>query len=236
VRQIVAVTNAVRRETSDAVGSLPPSGSSDPLILLLRCGYPDGLSDTMSPVAFASLLAVAAIVCFAWSVFGVFRSGESTTSGYVTLKWTVVTTWAIQVYRLLEADLSFDSARYWIGNLMVAIALLLFWHCVRVTRARKLSLAFSKDTPEHLYSVGAYGYVRHPFYLSYLLAYYGIALTAHDILLYLAAVAMTVLYYEAARFEERKFEGSNLAPHYAKYRRCAGMFLPRVRRPADRCD
>ncbi|MBU1235577.1 MAG: hypothetical protein KJ634_00825 [Gammaproteobacteria bacterium] len=190
----------------------------------------------MSPVAFALLLAVAAIACFAWSVFGVFRSGESTTSGYITLKWTVVTTWAIQIYLLLRADLSFDSARYWIGSLMVAISLVLFWHCVQVTRERKLSLAFSKDMPKHLYSAGAYGYVRHPFYLSYLLAYYGMALTAHDILLYLAAVAMTILYYEAARFEERKFEGSDLAPHYAEYRRCAGMFLPRVRRLTNRCE
>lgn len=179
-------------------------------------------------------MSVIAIGSFAWSVFGAFRSGESTTSGYDTLRLSAVTAWIIQIYLLLHASMAFNSPNYWAGNLLIVIGILLFWHCVKVTRERKLTLAFSEDSPEHIYQIGPYGYVRHPFYLAYLLAYFGMAIAANDVWLYLTAVVMYVLYYYAARFEEAKFEKSHLAGHYAEYRRSTGMFLPRMRRLSSR--
>jgi protein-S-isoprenylcysteine O-methyltransferase Ste14 len=184
----------------------------------------------MNPVAITLVLSSAAILSFAWSVFGVFRAGESTTSGYNTLRLSAVTAWIIQTFMLAHAAMAFDSPNYWGGNLLIVLGLLLFWHCVKVTRQRKLTLAFSEDAPEHIYRIGPYGYVRHPFYLSYLLAYLGMAIAANDVWLYLTAAVMYLLYYYAARFEEGKFEKSHLAGHYAEYRRSTGMFLPKMRR------
>lgn len=188
----------------------------------------------MHPSAITVVISVVAIGSFAWSVFGAFRSGEDTTSGYHTLRLSAVTAWIIQVYVLLHATLAFDSPNYWAGNLLIVLGLLLFWHCVKVTRTRKLTLAFSVDAPEHIYQIGPYGYVRHPFYLSYLAAYFGMAIAANDVWLYLTAIVMYVLYYYAARFEEAKFEKSQLSGHYAEYRRSTGMFLPRMRRLGGR--
>lgn len=188
----------------------------------------------MSPSYLALALALVAIISFAWSVFGAFRSGEELTSGYNTLKVSAVAAWAVQILLLSNAAMAFDSPNYWAGNLLVASGVALFWRCVHLTRNRKLTLAFSKDTPEHIYRVGPYGYVRHPFYLSYLLAYYGMAITANSLWLYLTALALTVLYWHAATFEEAKFASSHLAGHYAEYRRSTGMFLPRLRRSGRR--
>ncbi len=188
----------------------------------------------MNPVVLTVALSVAAIASFAWSVFGAFRSGESLTSGYDALRVSAVASWIIQLMLLVNASMAFDSPNYWAGNLLVVLGLLLFWHCVRITSARKLTLAFSEDAPVHIYMVGPYGYVRHPFYLSYLMAYFGMAVAANDVWLYLTAFMMGVLYYHAARFEERKFENSHLSEHYAGYRRTTGMFLPRMSRLSNR--
>ncbi|MBI5784655.1 MAG: isoprenylcysteine carboxylmethyltransferase family protein [Rhodocyclales bacterium] len=188
----------------------------------------------MYPSAITLVVAAAAIGSFAWSVFGAFRSGERTTSGYDTLRLSAVTAWIIQLFILAQAGMAFDSPNYWGGNLLIVVGLLLFWHCVKVTRRRKLTLAFSVDAPEHIYQIGPYGYVRHPFYLSYLLAYFGMAIAANDVWLYLTAVVMYILYYHAARFEEEKFQKSHLAGHYAEYRRSTGMFLPKMRRFSNR--
>lgn len=184
----------------------------------------------MSPVVVALGLSVVAIACFGWSVFGAFRSGEEMTSGYDMVRISSIGSWFIQVWLLQGSAMSFAFVGYWVGLLLVAAAIVLFWACVRITRARKLTLVFSQDLPEHIYAVGPYAYVRHPFYLSYLMAYFGMAMIGEGLWLYVVAALMTLVYFMAARFEESKFESSALAAEYAEYRRRAGMFLPRIGR------
>ena len=81
--------------------------------------------------------------------------------------------------------------------------------------------------PQFLHTRGPYAYVRNPFYLSYLLALVSAALIHPSVLTGAIAIAMYFYFEMAARFEERKFEGSPLRADYAAYKSRTGRFLPK---------
>jgi protein-S-isoprenylcysteine O-methyltransferase Ste14 len=94
-------------------------------------------------------------------------------------------------------------------------------------RAREFSYIFSTDVPQFLHTRGPYSYVRNPFYSSYMLAFVSAALIHPGVVTIAIAVAMVFYFDMAARFEERKFEGSPLRAQYAEYKRRTGRFLPK---------
>jgi protein-S-isoprenylcysteine O-methyltransferase Ste14 len=181
----------------------------------------------MSPTAITLAISVLAILGFAWSLAGAFQSEEGATTGNTVVKATSIVAWLVQLYVLRGTTLVAGSLNYWLGNLLIVAGVAVFWNCVHITSARKLTLPFSEDAPEYLCVVGPYRYVRHPFYLSYLAAYFGMGIASHSVALFVVALLMFAIYFTAARFEEAKFERSVLAGDYARYRRRAGMFLPR---------
>ena len=86
--------------------------------------------------------------------------------------------------------------------------------------------------PEAVCSQGPYRLVRHPIYLSYLLAWLA-ALMALPHWLTAAIFALNATLFVLVAFDdERKLAGSALAPDYAAYRARTGMFLPRFSRAA----
>lgn len=123
---------------------------------------------------------------------------------------------------------SFDFAawRYGVALLLYAVSLATFWWCVRINRAQPLSLAFSNDRPGHIVTRGPYAWVRHPFYLSYLLCWIG-GVLATGLWALLATVAfMGWIYWRAAVKEEAKFAASPLGEEYRRYAARAGRFVP----------
>jgi len=118
----------------------------------------------------------------------------------------------------------------WLGWGCYVISLTAFYWAVAVNRQRPLSWAYSTDTPLHLQVTGPYRYVRHPFYLSYLLTFFGGALATSNPWLLLTVLAMGLGAMRAARMEEAKFEDSPLATDYQEYRGRVGMFFPRIGR------
>jgi protein-S-isoprenylcysteine O-methyltransferase Ste14 len=181
----------------------------------------------MSPTAITLAISVLAILGFAWGMLGAFRSVEGSSIGNTVLKASSVTAWLLQMVVLRVTTPVPGSLNYWFGNLLIVVGVALFWHCVQLTSKRRLTAPFSDDEPEFFFTGGAYRYVRHPFYLSYLAAYFGMAIASHSTVLFVVALFMLAAYFTAARFEEGKFERSALAEDYARYRRRAGMFLPR---------
>ena len=128
---------------------------------------------------------------------------------------------------LLQARSSQGAAEI-MALLLYGASFALFWICVRVNREQPLSVAFSLDAPAHLMKHGPYRHVRHPFYVSYSLAWIaGIVALAQPWLL-LSLLVMGAIYYSAAATEERKFASSALAAAYADYQRHTGMFIPRL--------
>jgi protein-S-isoprenylcysteine O-methyltransferase Ste14 len=102
---------------------------------------------------------------------------------------------------------------------------LLIW-TVRATRDKGLTVAFTNDTPKRIVRDGPYRWVRHPFYLSYLLFWLANALATSAWEPWLVFAFMVGLYTAAAKMEERKFARSALRHDYARYKREIGMFLP----------
>jgi protein-S-isoprenylcysteine O-methyltransferase Ste14 len=89
-------------------------------------------------------------------------------------------------------------------------------------------VAFETDQPEFLLRHGPFRYVRHPFYLSYLIFWTATAAAFVGFLPWAAPAVMLAIYQNAASREEGKFAKSELAAAYDQYRGQAGMFLPRA--------
>ncbi len=111
---------------------------------------------------------------------------------------------------------------------ILATSLMLFLWAAWTSRERKLGLAFAGRVSEFVQTRGPYRLVRHPFYLSYLLAFLGGALAAGSPWLAPAVLAGALTYWRAARHEEAAFEASPLRDAYRCYARQVGMFVPRL--------
>ena len=80
--------------------------------------------------------------------------------------------------------------------------------------------------PETLCDEGPYRYIRHPIYLSYVLAFLAVLIALPHWITALSFLLNFALSVGAARSDERVLAGSALAADYAAYRERTGMFLP----------
>ena len=125
--------------------------------------------------------------------------------------------------------------RFWQAAMVLfLLALALFVWTVRLTRKTPLTVAYARDEPALLLKRGPYRYVRHPFYVSYLLFWAGTAAASPGVFPWAVPLVMLLVYWHAARREEAKFAASPLASAYADYRARVGMFLPRLPHPPFR--
>lgn len=115
--------------------------------------------------------------------------------------------------------------------LMVA-SFALFWWSVTTTRTRRPHIAFTDKQPQLIIGSGPYRFVRHPFYVSYLLCWIATGMATPGVGGYVVPFLMAVLYVYLAIREERGFRSSDLAEEYQRYRECTGMFVPRIRSSA----
>ena len=109
---------------------------------------------------------------------------------------------------------------------LMAVALGLFGWTVKTTRERRLPIAFADDLPNFIYRIGPYRYLRHPFYMSYILCWIGTSLATRGIWSWVVPLVMAVVYVAVARREERKFRVSRLSGAYDAYRKKTAMFIP----------
>lgn len=129
---------------------------------------------------------------------------------------------AIKPYSEVRTTLSVCAIALLLG------ALVLFWATVKAFGHRRPRIAFSAGSPDELVLEGSYRFVRHPFYVSYMLFWLGVFVGSLSWLTALAPVMMGVLYYRAASEEERAIRQSLLGPAYESYSRASGMFIPRL--------
>lgn len=172
--------------------------------------------------------ALAAGTCFIqlMSIFIVFKKVESTTNGYYRFfQFQFWAAWGSFFYFYFTQE---KPATLYLGisSVVIVLGLGLFFYCSSLIRRSKLTIVFSKDSPEFHISKGPYSYVRHPFYTSYIATYAALALVNQNWIFSAICASMFCTYYIAARFEEKKFLSSNLKDAYANYIRTTGMFFP----------
>ena len=132
------------------------------------------------------------------------------------------------------------SDRNAIGGTAFAIALTLlitaqalFWSAVRAHGKNRPSGAFALDPPTTVTVRGPYRFVRHPFYLAYVLGFAAGAVLTEALWALTVPVWMSFVYAVAARQEEELILGSSLATAYREYMERVGGLLPRLRISQD---
>ena len=178
----------------------------------------------IAATALTGLFGTACFAAFSWGVKGHFRQTGSMPMG---MKVTSGLSLALFAWFLLHLTAGVGPA--WpLAILLFSVAISVFFWAIRATRRTPPTLAFDTDAPSFLLQQGPYQFVRHPFYLAYLMFWVGTAVIAHGILPWAAPAVMFSLYTYAASREENKFANSAMSDAYAAYRARAGMFLPRA--------
>jgi protein-S-isoprenylcysteine O-methyltransferase Ste14 len=114
------------------------------------------------------------------------------------------------------------------GIVLMAGSLTLFWTAVQASNAARLRFAFDDALPKSLVTMGPYRRIRHPFYASYLIFWFGWAVATWSPWALLPVIVMATLYTIAARHEEALLGGSEMGQAYAQYRTQAGLFWPKI--------
>ena len=172
-------------------------------------------------------LAVPLVLClgsFAWGMGRFFVHQETLPAGLKITSIVGLISASANTAAIMTSQPTI--AQCLMGGALYSLAILLFWWAVAANLQRPLAACFTGICPTHLTMTGPYGWVRHPFYCSYLLAgLAGFAGTGNLWLLPISAL-MAAIYFVAAVREEKQFSSGPLADEYERYRNRTGMFFP----------
>jgi protein-S-isoprenylcysteine O-methyltransferase Ste14 len=120
----------------------------------------------------------------------------------------------------------------WAALACYAAANVFYWWALAAHGRERPAFVFVPVAPAAFTDRGPYRLVRHPIYTAYLLGWLAGTLATGLPWLLLTVAVMGLLYYRAARLEEKSFLASPFARQYRAYQRRTGMFLPRSLAPA----
>lgn len=165
------------------------------------------------------------IVGFIWARFTFFRSDHQSSKLVTILYDPIVFTFVFLSYWSLSTLKGIPTSKLIIGCISLTLAATLFIWSLKTAKGARLALNFDVD---RIYKSGAYGFVRHPLYVSYSITWITIAAICDYTLLYLPLVYLLVFYLIAARKEEKKIMEGSHSEEYRHYKQNVGMFFPRV--------
>lgn len=169
---------------------------------------------------------LADVACFAgfgWAMVGHFRPAGKPRAGMLFTAATVPVFAALHLWAIFTKPLPGAP----LGLILYAAGAGLFWQTIAVTRGLNLAACFQGAVPERIVCTGPYHFIRHPFYVSYLLVWIGGFAATGWWPLAVTAIVMGTVYYRAARQEEHAFLNSQHAAAYSNYMRKIGAFVPR---------
>ena len=175
-------------------------------------------------------LAVLAHGSFIWGALRFFRSDDDSAKRG---KLLISVTGGVFTIANVFLTLHIDPPSVWWGGFASAsflTSIVLFWLSWSVTREARPDFAFSRESPSAVFRAGPYRYVRHPFYLSYLLAWFAACASPSHPLSFIAVAFFGILYWRAAKVEEQAILQSSLGEVYADYVRSTGFLWPLWRR------
>jgi len=116
---------------------------------------------------------------------------------------------------------------YWIGVGLLLLSALIFFWSLSVYQSPP-AVAFAVENLTALNTKGPYQFIRHPFYTSYLIAWFAGSLASGCYYLLATCAIMLFIYHRAAKEEEALWLSGKDADTYKDYITKAGMFLPRL--------
>jgi len=126
----------------------------------------------------------------------------------------------------LLATANLSAANFVIGSLAFVFSLGAFWWTYWSVRRYRFAFAFSSCAPTAIVQVGPYAYVRHPFYVAYLLGWFATFAVSPGLASGGIFLLMAIIYFSAASVEEAAIATSPHAAEYASYKARVGMFIP----------
>lgn len=115
----------------------------------------------------------------------------------------------------------------------MAASVTLYEWARRTVGRQRLHIGLSGRVPDAVIEDGPYRWLRHPFYLAYLLAFGAVALALRSRVGCLVALANAALFIAMALHDEASLARSALAAPYAAYRRRTGVLLLLPRRARE---
>lgn len=119
------------------------------------------------------------------------------------------------------------------GIAMYAAATTLFLSSVEAARRVPLARTLVEGMPKSLITTGPFAVIRHPFYLSFSLAWLAAPVASHGPVIMLLSIGAIAVYVIAARREERELE-DQFGEAYRNYKLGTGYVLPPVVRLVSR--
>lgn len=166
------------------------------------------------------------VISFLWSVIGIFKKPNNhQKQQYRLLQLSSLTTWLLGYYEIYEAN-NRNEIFGWICIFLLLSTLTLFWYSVHSIKGKTFALIFSKDKPSKINKDGVYVFIRHPFYFSYILCYFSVALYTGSMFNYGMAFVMYLIYWFAAHQEEQMFM-DELGNQYVEYTNKAISIFPK---------
>jgi protein-S-isoprenylcysteine O-methyltransferase Ste14 len=116
------------------------------------------------------------------------------------------------------------------GGILALGAVMLYEWTRRTVIDRNFYVGLAGEVPPTVCDSGPYRYVRHPFYLSYMLAFVAVAVAFPSWVVSGVCLLNIALFVYMAFDDERVLLRSVLAKDYQAYRARVGMFVPRITR------
>jgi protein-S-isoprenylcysteine O-methyltransferase Ste14 len=117
-----------------------------------------------------------------------------------------------------------------LGAVFSLLSLVLYEWTRRTVAGRRFFIGFGGKVPDAVCESGPYRYIRHPFYLSYAIAFLGMLVAIATPIAALVFALAIALFSYMARDDELTLEHSRLGPAYCAYKRRVGLFLLLPRR------
>ncbi|EGJ31705.1 MULTISPECIES: isoprenylcysteine carboxylmethyltransferase family protein [Moorena] len=175
----------------------------------------------------ALILFTTCLISFSWAGLALFTRPNGIPNGVriLSVLWTLLIVLQVSTIVLTEETNLILSL---MGLSIYISSLVLFWWTVKTTKDKPLSLCYSDDLPNHIFTTGPYKFIRNPFYTSYLLCVLAGVFVTNQLWLLITVVVIFLPYYQVARQEEAKFLASSFAADYKVYKENTGMFLPKL--------
>jgi protein-S-isoprenylcysteine O-methyltransferase Ste14 len=113
------------------------------------------------------------------------------------------------------------------GSILALCSVVLYEWTRRTVVDRNFYIGLSGEVPGTVCEVGPYHFVRHPFYLSYMVAFLGVAIAFPSLIVFGVCLLNMGLFVYMALDDERVLSASVMAADYKIYKMRVGMFLPR---------
>ncbi|GEM_PF-1054234 len=177
---------------------------------------------------FAAASAISCLISCVWVIAVYFRRPERIGWRMRLLSISGLIGFAIHIGGLILIDPS-QLTRLPIACGLYTAGFCLLWWSVGTLWNRRPMLAFSNSNPVEICMSGPYAWVRHPFYLSYVLMWLAGAVSLPLYLGWFVLFLLLPQYIIAIRSEEQQILSGPHGAAYSKYRRKVGAMIPTFR-------